>query len=276
MMKQDNFEQFLEKVLDNCEDSLVKEAMNYSLLAGGKRIRPRLLFSVANSYGANYHDMMLCGCAIEMIHTYSLVHDDLPAMDNDTLRRGKNTCHIQFDEATAILAGDGLLTYAFELLSNVESKNALMLVKELAKYSGMNGMILGQTLDVESDHSNYQELVKSHTLKTGCLFACSLRMGAIISDSLNYLDLLEDIGFQLGVAFQIQDDILDYQGSIESGKSSSDIANNRNTATSVLGLEGAITEYNRVYQELRSKLTSLPRSFPALDEIIDQLLTREK
>ncbi len=275
MIKPSNFETYLNETLDKYPNSVVLEAMRYSLMAGGKRLRPRLLFSIANNYGADFQEMMLAGAAIEMIHTYSLIHDDLPAMDNDTLRRGKNTCHIEFDEATAILAGDGLLTLAFELISNLKSEHVGEVLKAYALGSGISGMVLGQALDISSDTKDYEDLKKSHQLKTGCLFAASLKAGAIISDQLNLLPLLEKIGNKLGLAFQIQDDILEVTNPQTMLKSSSDSDNKRTTAVTLLGLEKALATFNQEYLEIKELLEKLPRKFPALENIIEELLDRD-
>ena len=154
MMVNKEFEDYLLMRVQENDDSRTKDAMAYSLMNGGKRVRPTLLFSVLEGYGIDARVGYPCACAIEMIHTYSLVHDDLPAMDNDDLRRGKPSCHKAYDEATAILAGDGLLTKAFEVVldSECSAKQKVALVKALSWYAGIDGMIYGQTLDLQAEN----------------------------------------------------------------------------------------------------------------------------
>ena len=205
----------LMQITDCFQDSKVKDAMKYSLLAGGKRIRPLLMLRIIQSYGLNYRDYLDAACAIEMIHTYSLIHDDLPGMDNDDLRRGKPTCHKEFDEATAILAGDGLLNEAINVILKAEYSNELKigLLSILYQASGVNGMILGQALDIEFENkkANRKELDLIHHHKTGDLISASMQMGALIAN-VDDLETFKEIGYKIGLAFQIQDDILDVVG----------------------------------------------------------------
>jgi len=197
------------------------EAMQYSLMNGGKRLRPFLLHETASLFEVNYETALPVAASLEMLHTYSLIHDDLPAMDNDDFRRGKPTCHKAYDEATAILAGDGLLTYAFEVLNNAsltaEKKVTLALL--LARAAGAyNGMIAGQVLDLYTDsHQNFanpEEVIK-HTeeLKTGCLLRYPCEAGAVLGDAtMTEKEILVKFSRNLGIAFQITDDILDVEG----------------------------------------------------------------
>ena len=202
--------QRLENILSQYPDGKVKEAMYYSLKAGGKRIRPLIVLQVIRAYGLDYRKYIDIACALEMIHTYSLIHDDLPGMDNDDLRRGKPTCHKQFGEATAILAGDGLLNEAVNIIlqTNLDDSLKLSLVSCLYTSSGINGMILGQEYDIENEDKKLSKetLDKIHHYKTGKLLSCAFQMGALIA-SPNDLEILKQIGYKIGLAFQIQDDI---------------------------------------------------------------------
>lgn len=181
-----DFEAYLRSLKEGCTPSRTVDAMFYSLLGGGKRVRPRLLFAALRGYGLPEQTGYPCAAAIEMIHTYSLIHDDLPAMDDDTLRRGRKTCHIAFDEATAILAGDGLLTDAFSIVLRCACTDAqkVKLVSLLSEYSGSGGMILGQTLDIAAEavqELDRAQLEKIHLHKTGCLLTLPLLCAAVLA-----------------------------------------------------------------------------------------------
>lgn len=252
-------EKVLEEKIDELADSKVKEAMRYSLIAPGKRVRPNLLYEVVKGYGLLESVADEFACAIEMIHTYSLIHDDLPAMDNDDLRRGRLTCHKQFDEATAILAGDGLLTYAFDVVSSSTADPSIVVkcIQVLAQCAGSNGMVLGQDLDMnESNTSDWDYVRKVHKYKTGCLLSAPLMMGALLAGKNDEtVRQWHEIGISLGLAFQIQDDILDVElSSEEFGKSNSDEKNDKKTSVSLLGLEQSkelmISEYEKVKQSI--------------------------
>lgn len=252
-------EKVLEEKIDELADSKVKEAMRYSLIAPGKRVRPNLLYEVVKGYGLLESVADEFACAIEMIHTYSLIHDDLPAMDNDDLRRGRLTCHKQFDEATAILAGDGLLTYAFDVASSSTADPSIVVkcIQVLAQCAGSNGMVLGQDLDMnESNISDWDYVRKVHKYKTGCLLSAPLMMGALLAGKNDEtVRQWHEIGISLGLAFQIQDDILDVElSSEEFGKSNSDEKNDKKTSVSLLGLEQSkelmISEYEKVKQSI--------------------------
>lgn len=252
-------EKVLEEKINELADSKVKEAMRYSLIAPGKRVRPNLLYEVVKGYGLLESVADEFACAIEMIHTYSLIHDDLPAMDNDDLRRGRLTCHKQFDEATAILAGDGLLTYAFDVASSSTADPSIVVkcIQVLAQCAGSNGMVLGQDLDMnESNTSDWDYVRKVHKYKTGCLLSAPLMMGALLAGKNDEtVRQWHEIGISLGLAFQIQDDILDVElSSEEFGKSNSDEKNDKKTSVSLLGLEQSkelmISEYEKVKQSI--------------------------
>ena len=237
-------ESLLENYINSLPDSTTKSAMLYSLTAGGKRIRPHLLYTVLKGYSVNPEIGNPFACALEMIHTYSLIHDDLPAMDNDDLRRGLPTCHKQFDEATAILAGDGLLTYAFEVAasSNEASDTVVKCISILSQMAGPSGMVYGQQLDLEAENKeiDWNMLQRIHEHKTGCLLTAPLLMGCMLAKHEEDISAWKKIGFSLGLAFQVQDDILDIELTAkEFGKSNSDQKNHKGTSVSILGIERA-------------------------------------
>ena len=233
------------------------EAMHYSVFNGGKRLRPALCFAAAEAVSASDSNTMRVAAAVEMIHAYSLIHDDLPAMDDDDLRRGVPTCHIKFDEATAILAGDALQSLAFKQLSELDlsASTSLQLVSLLSDLAGCNGMVTGQAIDLASTGKQLsaEELTYMHNHKTGALIEASVVLGAIATDqaSSDQLQALRQFSRAIGLAFQIQDDILDVESSTEElGKSQgSDSANNKATYTSILGIEKARSEAERLYQQ---------------------------
>ncbi len=252
-----DIEKMLSDSLDAVTDSRVKDAMRYSLMAGGKRIRPNLLFEVLKGYGIEETAGIPFAAAIEMIHTYSLIHDDLPAMDNDELRRGKPTNHVQFDEATAILAGDGLLTEAFHAASgaDVPAEQIVRSIRVLSEMAGPDGMVYGQCLDMnEAKDSTYEDIRKVHKYKTGCLLSAPLMIGAILSGRDDAeVEEWHTVGDMLGLAFQIQDDILDITATAEQlGKSNSDSRNEKITVVTLLGEDAARQKMHDLYEKCRS------------------------
>lgn len=281
MILKDEFENYLkEKVLEG-NPHRTKEAMAYSLLGGGKRVRPQLLFATLSGYGMDPALGLPCACAIEMIHTYSLIHDDLPAMDNDDLRRGKPTNHKVYDEATAILAGDSLLTRAFEVVCETKANPTQIvdMIKQIANKSGVEGMIYGQELDILGENNpniTYQDLLDIDEYKTAKLLTLPLVCGAILSNRKEDIPVLEKIGYYLGVQFQIQDDILDVTISSEQfGKSTSDQENNKSTFVSLLGLEQAkqmVIDYDT---KLKEEIRKLDMDTTYLENIFNTLLTRK-
>lgn len=245
--------------------SKLYQAMRYSVFNGGKRVRPALCFAAAEAISASDDNTVKIAAAVEMIHAYSLIHDDLPAMDDDDLRRGVPTCHIQFDEATAILAGDGLHSLAFKQLTNLTGIPAsinLEIIAILSDLAGCNGMVTGQAVDLESTGTqlSVEELNYMHTHKTGALIEASVVMGAMATNQADeaQVDALRSYARAIGLAFQIQDDILDVESSTEQlGKSQgSDSDNNKATYTSILGIEKAKSEAERLYQESLEALSA--------------------
>ncbi|HLS99787.1 MAG: farnesyl diphosphate synthase [Porticoccaceae bacterium] len=226
------------------------QAMRYSLFNGGKRIRPALCYGAAELFGPATAATHRAAAAVEMIHAYSLIHDDLPAMDNDDLRRGKPTCHIAFDEATAILAGDGLQALAFETLADQgeghgDAPLTLRMVRELASAAGPGGMVGGQAMDLAAVNRalDLPALEAMHNAKTGALITASVQLGALSSGAATAgdLDALRRFSAAIGLAFQVKDDILDVESHTDTlGKrQGADLALNKPTYTSLLGLDGA-------------------------------------
>ena len=232
---------------NSAKDRIV-HAMIYSLMAGGKRLRPVLCMAATEAVGGQSENYLDVACALEMIHTYSLIHDDLPAMDNDDLRRGKPTCHVAFDEATAILAGDALLTMAFQILSSRRpdgtpaSSKWLEIIHIISRAAGYRGMIEGQMRDMaaEGKHLTIDTLKDLHSLKTGALIQASIRVGAMLGGgSVNRIRQLETYAKHIGLAFQVRDDILNIEGNPKvMGKAvGTDKSRNKNTFPALIGLE---------------------------------------
>jgi len=241
-----DFETYLLSHIKEVSGTALENAMNYSLDADGKRLRPLLLLAVLKSFGKSVSQGYPAAAALEMIHTYSLIHDDLPAMDDDELRRGKPTNHIQFNESTAILAGDGLLTLAFQIITFGEliPEIKVKLTALLAETAGYEGMIGGQQADIdgEEDELSLKEIEKVHLRKTGALIHMAAVAGGMIAEQKEaVLKRLENFSKEVGLAYQIRDDILDVVGTEEElGKGvATDAALGKSTYPAILGLEGA-------------------------------------
>ena len=266
----------------------IVEAMSYSVLAGGKRLRPMLMEASYQMFGGDGEELDAFMAAIEMIHTYSLVHDDLPAMDNDLYRRGKKTTHAVYGEAMGVLAGDALLNFAFETVADamVRSAGDMRVAKAfavLAKKAGIYGMIGGQVVDVESEKKGQQIdrdcLDFIYRLKTGALIEASLMIGAILAGaSEEEVSFLEEAGTKLGLAFQIQDDILDVTSSLEVlGKPiGSDARNEKATYVAFEGLEKAGAEVERLSREAVAILDGFKREHTFLSELFMYLIHRDR
>ncbi len=264
------------------------EAMKYSLMAGGKRIRPILCLAAAEAVGcANCGAFIPAACAIEAIHTYSLIHDDLPAMDNDVLRRGKPTCHIQFDEATAILAGDALLTLAFDLLSSESGLNAvaaesrLYVIQIISAAAGFKGMVAGQALDMVSEGRKLttDELKTLHGLKTGALIEAAVVTGAVLGGGKSkQVDALKQYGKCIGLAFQVTDDILNVEGDPElMGKSAgTDAKSNKNTFPSLMGIQASKDLAGELVHSALELLSDFDAGALPLREIAKYIISRNR
>ncbi|BAX67210.1 farnesyl-diphosphate synthase [Latilactobacillus sakei] len=259
------FDAYLKRELARIQEPTLQKSMTYSVMVGGKRLRPLLLFAVLESTGQSIDETAFRAAgALELIHSYSLIHDDLPAMDNDDLRRGQPTNHKVFGEAEAILAGDGLLTLAFEWLAtlNVTAEQRIELVRLLAQAAGANGMVAGQVEDIEGEHKalTLAQLQQVHHLKTGCLIEVAVAMGAVLAQ-LGEVETTALRGFaqQFGLAFQIQDDILDVTSTTaEMGKAvHKDAAEQKNTFPILLGLSGAQEALHTTCQQAQQQLAQV-------------------
>ncbi|MBQ1506117.1 MAG: polyprenyl synthetase family protein [Erysipelotrichales bacterium] len=272
-----SFEEYLRSCFDDVSNP-VEEAELYSLLNGGKRVRPNLLFSVLEGCEMKKSDGYPYAAAIEMIHTYSLIHDDLPAMDNDDYRRGKLSNHKVFGEAEAILAGDALLTKAFETAA-LPHKYAPEMIREIAKAAGDHGMVYGQILDLRNEKNPKAEasvLQEIDEFKTGELLALPLVLGGYLTGHTEDLPLLKKIGKTLGLAFQIQDDILDVTSSKEVlGKSTSDVENGKSTYVSVWGLEKARQYTEKLFCDLYKMTGGLHFDSTELNDMIKRIEARK-
>ncbi|RBP33704.1 farnesyl-diphosphate synthase [Marinobacter pelagius] len=274
--------------LDRCIDQSaasdrLQDAMRYSVLGGGKRIRPALCLAAARAMGQDSNSALAPACAVELIHAYSLIHDDLPAMDDDELRRGRPTTHIAFDEATAILAGDALQALAFGLLVNgsgLDSESRLAMVQELARAAGHRGMVGGQAIDLESVGKTLTltQLETMHRHKTGALIEASVRMGALSAEQVDSseLDALTTYARVLGLAFQVQDDLLDIEGSTDViGKpQGSDVARSKPTYPALLGLDGARQHLAELLQTAKASLERFGPEADPLRAMADYVVAR--
>jgi len=285
--KKDIIDKTLEKLVPPAKTfpPVIHEAMRYSLFAGGKRVRPVLAIAAAEAVGAATADLLPVAGALEIIHTYSLIHDDLPAMDDDDLRRGRPTCHKAYGEAIAILAGDGLLTMAFEVLSDprrlksIQARTLVSMIREIAVASGVFGMVGGQVVDIQSENKeiDFPTLEYIHTHKTGALIRASVRVGALYAKAgKRQFAALTRYGEMAGLAFQIVDDILDVTGKQEElGKDiGSDLEKGKKTFPSFLGLEESRRRAEEVVGEALDALKGFGRKADPLRELAKYIINR--
>jgi geranylgeranyl diphosphate synthase, type II len=267
------------------EPKKLHEAIRWSIFAGGKRFRPALVLAVGDVFDAPQTSLLRTAAAVEMIHTYSLIHDDLPSMDNDDLRRGRATCHVKFDEATAILAGDALQNLAFQVIAedeNLSSETRLKLISELATAAGTPaGMVAGQQLDLEAEGKeiSLEELENIHQFKTGAMISFSARAGAIIAGaSAEEIKAIGIYAAKLGLLFQITDDLLDVTQTTETlGKTAGkDVTAQKATYPGIYGLEEANNLANRVYREACAALENIDKNTKILVALADFILHRKK
>jgi len=284
----------LEEIISECQEPLLREVMAYAALGEGKRLRPMLLLAayeavagqadISSQHAATALDF---ACAIEMIHAYSLAHDDLPAMDNDDFRRGRPTCHKAYTEAMAILAGDGLLSLAVEVMArhicdpSQESLNAAKALNCVIKAAGVNGMVGGQVSDIinEGQPIGAETLAAIHRRKTGCLITAALEAGAIIgSGDTLLIQEITKLGQVLGLAFQIRDDILDVTSTAEDlGKPiGSDSKNQKSTYVTIYGLDTARAEYENLSREVHEIVGRIPCRTGTLSTLVSQAIVRTK
>lgn len=272
--------------LEDGYQKTVMDAMKYSVSAGGKRLRPVLMKESYLLFGGKGKAIEPFMAAMEMIHTYSLIHDDLPAMDNDEFRRGKKTTWVEYGEAMAILAGDALLNYAFETMTRAfsmecELQSAAMAFEIMSHKAGIQGMIGGQVVDVESEKKGEKitgdKLLFIHENKTAALIEASLMVGAVLAGASQAdIDKIAKIGSNIGIAFQIQDDILDIEGNFEElGKPiGSDLENDKATYVSIFGIEKAKADVKRLTDEAVALLEELPGDSSFLKELMISLVNR--
>lgn len=257
-------------------------SLHQMLKSGGKRFRPALLLGVVSAYNPLLlRSAYVAALAVELLHTYSLIHDDLPAMDNADLRRSVPTLHKTYNDVTAILAGDALNTYAFEVLSNApfSDKTIVKLIRELASNGGLNGMVLGQAIDChfENISLNVEQIKMLHIHKTGKLIAASLKMGAIIVGRDDIAQELYDFGIDLGLLFQIQDDILDVTQDSESAGKTTNNDTSKNSFVTLLGLENAINEADKLAQKLLLQMGSFDENLQCeLSPTLTHYINRHK
>ena len=270
-------------VLNDSIEPRLQEAMRYALFNGGKRVRPILVYMVNQMLGGKLEDADAPAAAIECVHSYSLVHDDLPAMDDDDLRRGKPTCHIAFDEATAILAGDALQCFGFELLTQDEEQpnRNLKMVKVLAQASGDSGMVVGQAFDLANVGKSLtlEQLEAMHAHKTGALLNAAVDLGALSSGCNNNdtFAQLRRYGDAIGLAFQVKDDILDIEGDTETiGKpQGSDVEQDKPTYPALLGIDGAKEKLRQLHQEAVAAVQPFGDAAQPLVELADFIVNRD-
>ena len=287
--KQIRIESVLEQLLprDDQQLSQLHAAMRYSTLEGGKRVRPLLVYATGETLGVKIEHLDIIAAAIEMIHVYSLIHDDLPAMDNDDLRRGKATNHKAFDEATAILAGDALHTMAFHLLASsaqlsLSATIRLQLITALASAAGSAGMVGGQAIDLASVNQvlTLTQLEQMHRCKTGALIRASILMPAYCTKNISPAQIqnLQNFARCIGLAFQVQDDILDIESDTETlGKTQgADIAANKPTYPAIIGLAASKQKLADLYQEAMHSLHNFGSSVQSLKELAGFIVNRIK
>jgi geranylgeranyl pyrophosphate synthase len=269
------------------EESGLFAAMRYSTLDGGKRLRALLVYATGEALGAELEELDVAAAAVEMVHAFSLIHDDLPPMDNDSMRRGKPTCHIAFGEATAILAGDALLARAFEILAEPNTVhytplNRIAMIQVLAKATGGLGMTGGQYIDIQAQDSclDLMSMANMHKLKTGCLIEAAVELGylASLNQRSSLRNELKQFATEIGLAFQIQDDILDVTGSTaQLGKEAKrDLALSKPTYVSMLGLDKAKQEAEAAYDRALSHLSHLGQEALMLRHLAQRMVWREQ
>lgn len=273
-----NFEEYLSNSLDCYKDNVIKEAMIYCL-EGGKRFRPNIMFSIVKGFGLDESVAYGAACALEYIQTYSLIHDDLPGMDNDDYRRGKLSCHKKFGEDIAILTGDALLNHAFSKICEADYRSDIKdnLIDALAKYAGLFGMIYGQLLDVESESSDNKSkelLLEIHDNKTSGLFKYACIAAMYLGGATNY-EYFETLGSKLGIIFQHQDDLFDIiKSEEETGKSNSDLRNDKLTALSYMSVDELKEYIDYLFKDIYDYLSCANFDTKYIIEIIDRMKNR--
>ena len=281
--KDTNF--FLKKYLKKQKYSDLFSAMNYGLFPGGKKIRSKVLVDVGKIFNVNYKKLIIVGAAVECIHAYSLIHDDLPCMDNDFMRRGKPSVHIKFGESTAVLAGNSLLTLAFEILTdkklNLKEKTKNILINKLSKCAGHTGIAGGQFLDLDFEMKKkpFKNIVDMQLKKTGRLFSFCCSVPAIIKNSNNIkINSFKTIGSDIGLLFQITDDLIDYKGdSTKAGKKTKkDNRLGKATLISLLGHKKSVIYSEKLRIKIQKKIMKYGQKSKNLSETVNYILKRSK
>ena len=276
---------FLKRFIKNQKKSDLIVPMQYGLFSGGKKIRSKILIDVGLIFNLNYKSLIILGSAVECIHAYSLIHDDLPCMDNDTIRRGKPSTHIKFGESTAVLAGNSLLTMAFEILShkhlNLNEKTKIELINKISESSGHRGIAGGQYLDLSYEHKkvSINKIIDMEIKKTGKLFSfCCMAPLIIKKKSIKEIKKFENIGADIGLLFQVADDLIDHVGNLLSAgkKTGKDKKKGKATLISLLGQKNTIKYANKLIIKINSKIKKYGKKSINLSETLDYILNRNK
>ena len=276
---------FLKRFIKNQKKSDLIVPMQYGLFSGGKKIRSKILIDVGLIFNLNYKSLIILGSAVECIHAYSLIHDDLPCMDNDTIRRGKPSTHIKFGESTAVLAGNSLLTMAFEILShkhlNLNEKTKIELINKISESSGHRGIAGGQYLDLSYEHKkvSINKIIDMEIKKTGKLFSfCCMAPLIIKKKSIKEIKKFENIGADIGLLFQVADDLIDHKGTLLSAgkKTGKDKKKGKATLISLLGQKNTIKYANKLIIKINSKIKKYGKKSINLSETLDYILNRNK
>ena len=276
---------FLKSFIKKQKKSELITPMQYGLFSGGKKIRSKILIDVGSLFELNYKSLIIIGAAVECIHAYSLIHDDLPCMDNDTIRRGKPSTHIKFGESTAVLAGNSLLTMAFEILSfnglKISKKIKVDLINRISESSGHLGIAGGQYLDLSYEHKKIskKKIIEMEIKKTGKLFSFCCAVPLIIKNkSRNEIRRFENIGSEIGLLFQVADDLIDFKGSLLSAgkKTGKDKKKGKATLISLLGYKNTIKYANNLILKIKNKLRKYGSKSKQLSETLDYILKRQK
>ena len=275
---------YLKKYLKNQKKSNLLNPINYGLFSGGKKFRSKILIDVGRIFNVNYSTLIKIGASVECIHAYSLIHDDLPCMDNDIMRRGKPSTHVKFGEATAILAGNSLLTLAFEILSdkklNIDDKIKVELIKKLSECSGHSGIAGGQFLDLNFEKKKIpiSKIIAMQLKKTGKLFSFCCVAPVIVAKKNKLIKKFENIGLEIGLLFQIADDLIDYKGNLKKAgkKTKKDHKQGKATLVSLLGYKNTVIYGDKLRFKIQKKLKNYDKKSNSLNKTLEYILHRNK
>ena len=275
---------YLKKYLKNQKKSNLLNPINHGLFSGGKKIRSKILIDIGRIFKVNYSTLIKIGSSVECIHAYSLIHDDLPCMDNDMIRRGKPSTHVKFGEATAILAGNSLLALAFEILSdkklNIDDKKKVELIKKLSECSGHSGIAGGQFLDLNFEKKKIpiSKIIAMQLKKTGRLFSFCCMAPVIIAKKKKLIKKFENIGSKIGLLFQIADDLIDYKGNLKKvgKKTKKDHKQGKATLVSLLGYKNTVIYGDKLRINIQKKLKNYGKKSNSLNKTLEYILYRNK